>query len=623
MRTTWRLSICRRRAAAAAILVLLGVLLGASSAAAFPGLTADETRKIDPLLAVAAAPFAAEDGASSPARSAALTPMAVAAGVELVNGVPSVPLLFRVDGGQVHGIESLGITVDAVVGDVATARAVPLARIDELARRPEVAAIELSQRLHTMNDVSVPETGAPQVWNDFGFTGQGVVVGVIDTGIDINHPDFQLLNGDTRIKLLLDLSAPGNGPFGGTLYTEADLNGGGVVAPDVVGHGTHVAGTAAGGGMADPNFSGMAPEADLVIVNADRTGTGSFLESDIVNGLSFIDEQAAKLTQPYVVNLSLGGHNGAHDGTGLQEQAIDFLVGAGKPGKAIVIAAGNERAFEPRHASADVLLEDLPGGVDITFEVFDYSPQPGAQNDIVVMNFWYEASSSFAITLETPNGFTVGPFSPGEGNSETGDATEDGFIGLFNAETGTNPQNGDLEATVVLIDAFSATVPAEGLWNVRFAGDTGHIDGYIAFSTMNAGHGASFIPPFDQNTGFVAEPGSSRNAITVGSYRTKIQWDDTDGNTHGVTGGGVGTDSPFSNAGPTRDGRTKPELAAPGELIGSAFSADAPPGSPSSVYTSPFPEFPNFFILPGDQYAIQRGTSQASPHVAGAVAMLL
>lgn len=608
-----RRPLARSRAFLLITTIIITTLVVADRAAAgFPGLTAEEARKLDQLLAVTASPLVSP---LAPRAPITLGPLAPLAGVEVKNDVPVAPLLIQVRDGDTLGLEALGIVVDAVVGEVATARDVPLARLADLARRPEVMRIQTPRRLFPMNDVSVPETRAPAAW-DLGATGQGVLVGIIDTGIDVNHPDFRNADTTTRIKLLLDLSNPGNGPFRGTLFTEAQINAG-ITAPDVVGHGTHVAGTAAGGGMADSTFRGVAFESDLIIVNADRNGTGSFSEDDVVNSLAFIDSVATARGQPYVANLSLGGHAGAHDGTALQELAIDFLVRPGEPGKAIVVAAGNERSGPPRHAEGEVLTGDLPDGVELQFQVPTYDDQSGEQNDIVFINLWYEAFSSFAITVESPRGHTVGPFTPGQ--STNGTATPDGLIGVFNAANGTSPQNGDYEAFVGLIDAVETAPPFSGTWTIRIAGDTGPFDAYIAFSTM--GRGAGFQGPYATAEGFVSEPGTARNAITVGAYTTKNIWTDKDGFPHGVVAT-VGEASSFSNAGPTRDGRIKPELGAPGELIASCYSADAPPGSPASVYNPPPNQPPNFFILAGDRYAIQLGTSQATPHVTGAVALL-
>jgi subtilisin family serine protease len=595
------------------------------------GLTPQEAQKLDPLLwrALAAETQAArgapgeggESGqGSGEALEAASAPwLALAAGVSFSEEGPLLDLLVRFEDSAAESARGVlaghDLVPGAVLGPVATASRVPLAKVAELARDPAIARIEPATRYHVMNDVSVPETGAPTVWTQYSATGQGVIVAVIDTGIDPDHPDFQHPNKTTRILQLLDLAQPGNGPLGGTLFSSAQIDAG-IKTSDPVGHGTHVAGTAAGGGQADLAFSGMAPEADLLIVNASRGGDGSFSSTDIVNSLAYVDARATALGKPYVANLSLGGHAGAHDGTALEEVAIDNLVGVGKAGKAVVIAAGNDRSGAPRHAQGMVEA----AGLTINLGVPNYPPQAGSFNDYVAVSLWYEASSDFRITLTSPSNHTFGPFSPNQWNGESGESTTDGLVGVANALGGVDPENGDREVQIVIIDG--PTPPADGTWHIRIDGDTGPVDAYVAQTTI----GAQFTNHPAQG-GFVAEPGTARNAITVGAYLTKLVWTDLDLNEHDLRtyfpNAEAGQLADFSNVGPTRDGRLKPEITAPGQEIASTYTADANPSVPVSAYRTPIPQFPNFFLVAGGDYAIQQGTSQASPHVAGAVALLL
>mgnify|MGYP000029330414 CR=1 FL=1 len=175
-----------------------------------------------------------------------------------------------------------------------------------LAARPDVEMIWLDEEVHTLLDVSVPLIQTPPVWAE-GFTGKGVVVGVVDTGIDHTHPDVA-----GRIKASKDFTGEG----------DIDNNG----------HGTHVAGIIGGTGAASQNkFRGVAYECDFVIAKVLR-GNGGGLMSDVIAGLEFCLDNGAQ-----VINLSLGGGS-ANDGTDAVSVACDNAVDAGA---VLCVAAGN------------------------------------------------------------------------------------------------------------------------------------------------------------------------------------------------------------------------------------------------------------------------------------------
>src|SRR6185312_11665487 len=109
------------------------------------------------------------------------------------------------------------------------------------------------------------------------------------------------------------------------------------------GHGTHVTSIAAGNGgisiHAKPTYAGVAPGATLIIANP--SSGGGFFDADVLRAANFIFNRADALQQPVVCNLSLGGDFGPHDGTTALEKGLSAMVGDDKPGRAIVVAAGN------------------------------------------------------------------------------------------------------------------------------------------------------------------------------------------------------------------------------------------------------------------------------------------
>jgi hypothetical protein len=140
----------------------------------------------------------------------------------------------------------------------------------------------------------------------------------------------------------------------------------------------------------------------------------------------------------------------------------------------------------------------------------------------------------------------------------------------------------------------------------------------MAGSSMNAELTSNI-----DNTMIVSTPATAKKAITVGSYITKRNWTDLNGNNLQNSSLTVGSISSFSSPGPSRDGRTKPEVSAPGELIAASYSVDSPPTGEYSIFSSSYSQWPNAYIARDGKHALTQGTSFAAPHVAGTVALMV
>ena len=506
-----------------------------------------------------------------------------------------------IEGGVDLGeLRALGAQPTVRIGTI-TGAIVPVSSLAALSNLPTVERIEAARIQTATNDLARIDSGADLARDPLpGYDGSGVVVGIIDTGIDFTHEDFLHPDGTTRIKALLDVTDAGPHPSGGTVFSEADINaelaspGSTVPETDTDGHGTHVAGSAAGDGSAANGgsapagtYAGIAPASDLVIVKA---GSAGFSQDAILAGLAFVRDTAADLGQPWVANLSLGSDLGAHDGTSLYEQAIDGFVGPSDNGAAIVVAAGNSGA-DDIHARGGVVQSTT--GSPITTELTTSIP---SDISVTYYDLWYEGTDDFRFGWKAPNGaFIPAQFDWFPVDSQFTDCTV--VLAGNNCVTVTHvpnsPLNGDKRIFIKMESAGGVDL-LPGTWTFQLEGDAVAVGLFDAWSLRN-------YTPFTSNINNdyrVGTPGTATEVITVGAYGTNP-----------ATGQAVGPATTFSAPGPTRDLRQKPEIIAPGAAIFSSFSSDAPG---------------DFGVVaPGGLHVGTHGTSMATPVVTGAIALLL
>jgi subtilisin family serine protease len=553
--------------------------------------------------------------------------------------VPRVGFFARIrDDRAIAEITALRGTVGTRIGNLITAE-VPATALNQLIQSPAFEVLEASRTVAVSHDSSMKAIRADHVrqvsagaWT--GSAGQGVIVAIYDTGLDFTHEDFIAPNGQTRVLALWDqVASPLAPPTGftyGTACTREQIQQ--VIVTritsscphlDTHGHGTHVAGSAAGDGSAVGNggtaftYAGVAPLADLMIV---KGGNGIFSETMIMDGLRWLEQQARALNRPMVVNLSLGGQVGAHDGSRLYEQLVDSLS---RPGFVVVIAANNDgvnandRFPDGSNPARTPLLFHGSGRPGVTrdhvVEIFSYNAQPGACNDFVNFSFWYEAGDRYDITVVRPDGSLA---TAAFGELVERDAAT-GFIRIDNVQSrSANPLNNAYEADFRISDcSATGTPPAPGLWAIRvttIAAPSGKPYHFWMYA-QNLGGGVFAVGRngFD-NRFIVGSPGNAKSAVTVGAFTTRNCWPSParpEGPVCFQTFEPVGDIARFSGPGPTRDGRIKPEITAPGIGIASALSRS------STVAASR--------ILPGGLHVINQGTSMAAPHVTGAIALML
>lgn len=461
---------------------------------------------------------------------------------------------------------------------------IPQSLIGRLSEFPQIEYIEMPRGLFFAVTSGKSASCITPVQNSpTGLFGAGVLVAVLDSGIDYSHPDFRNEDGTTRILDLWDQTieasgdnAPPEGYAIGTLYTQDQINEAlnaktrqerFVLVPsqDLSGHGTHVTGILAGNGRAQENApKGVAPQSELLIVKLGASRGDSFPKTtQLMQGLDFVVRRAIELQRPLSVNISFGNNYGSHANNSILEQYINDVSGLWK--NTISIGSGNEGSSSRHHS-----------GVLAQGEVQNVEMSVSSGEKTLNMQIWKNFYDDFDITIHAPGNTSSGTISRTAGKQQF--VLEETQIFLYYGEP--TPYNRLQEIYIEMVPAPGSDFLTEGIWRFEFTPHrivTG--DYYMWFPIAETVSSTTkFLRPSITTT--LTVPSTASKAITVGAYDS-----DTDSLAF------------FSGRGYTLTGQIKPDLVAPGVNILSC----APNGS----------------------YTQKTGTSMATPFVAGAAALLM
>lgn len=525
----------------------------------------------------------------------------------------------------IDSLRMLGAHVRTTTAHVLTAT-LPFSAVERICQLQGVKVIEAAQPAQMLTDISrqttrtdLVQAGTPPL--DMPFLGRGVVVGDIDGGLDFAHPAFYTSDrSQLRLKRAWMQAETEGGRvpegfgYGREFVTEEELVAKGCDMGSYA-HSTHVLGIAAGADTLGGNkYYGIAREADIVFSDFSSTDTG------IMDAMSYIFSYADSTGQPAVVNMSLGTQMGPHDGTSLRDQMADELTG---PGRIIVGAVGNDGLVDT-HVSKAFTGEADSLIIGIAF--LETLGMPGSGE----LQLWGSEGGSFKVNVCTFDKKTMEPvyksraFTASRSTNQTVVLQKpyDKSGGSFTIITQQSPLNNRPTAHITLNITDYKPDKVIGLIVTADAGEVVHgwcNPTYCCFRK----HLDNMDMP-DNSCQPAEIGGTGRSIISVGAYTTRPIAISADGDTINAAppslwpeGFPAGDHAPFSNSGPTVDGRMKPDVTAPGCYIISAMNRYSL-NDPAYVWKSSDE-------WNGRQYGYgaMMGTSMAAPHVAGIVAVWL
>ena len=492
--------------------------------------------------------------------------------------------------GPESGLGGDGIQVVPLLGGYAVVT-LPETEIDAYSDRQQVEFIEKPKRLY-FETLQAREASCilPVQAGANGLTGEGILVGVVDSGVDYFHPDFRNEDGSSRILRLWDQSLDGKPPRGyvtGTEYTKEEIDkalalgeteGRRLVAlhieeapvarplipsRDFSGHGTAVLGIAAGNGRASGGVNrGVAYKSDLLVVKMGNARENSFPRTtELMEGIDYLVRQAVKMGRPIAINISFGNNYGSHQGDSLLETYLSNAANVGRS----VICVGSGNNGNDRIHTAGQLRQGQTETVEMSI---------GTYETTLNLQLWKAYADEIEISIETPSGERLPTLSEKIGTQRYRAGETDLLI--YYGKPGPFQVTQEIYFDFIPVETYLTS----GIWKIHLHGRRIREGNYNLWlpggNVLNPVTG--FYRPIAAET--LTIPSTAAKVITVGAYDSRLN-----------------AYADFSGRGGSNLSFPKPDLVAPGVNI-----------------TAP---------TPGGAYTTVTGTSFSTPFVTGSAALLM
>lgn len=478
--------------------------------------------------------------------------------------------------GPESGLGGDGIQVVPLFGGYAVVT-LPETEIDAYSDRQQVEFIEKPKRLY-FETLQAKEASCilPVQAGANGLTGEGILVGVVDSGVDYFHPDFRNEDGSSRILRLWDQSLDGKPPRGyvtGTEYTKEEIDKalalgeteGRRLVPsrDSSGHGTAVLGIAAGNGRASGGVNrGVAYKSDLLVVKMGNARENSFPRTtELMEGIDYLIRQTVKMRRPIAINISFGNNYGSHQGDSLLETYLSNAANVGRS----VICVGSGNNGNDRIHTAGQLRQGQTETVEMSI---------GTYETTLNLQLWKAYADEIEISIETPSGERLPTLSEKIGTQRYRAGETDLLI--YYGKPGPFQVTQEIYFDFIPVETYLTS----GIWKIHLHGRRIREGNYNLWlpggNVLNPVTG--FYRPIAAET--LTIPSTAAKVITVGAYDSRLN-----------------AYADFSGRGGSNLSFPKPDLVAPGVNI-----------------TAP---------TPGGAYTSVTGTSFSTPFVTGSAALLM